>query len=217
MAPPFSPDELLALYRRGVFPMANDADDPDLFLVNPERRGIIPVSPFRIPARMRRTLRSDPFRVSVDEAFPAVMRACAQATSDRPSTWINDDILEMYGALHARGDAHSVECWRGEELVGGLYGVSLKGAFFGESMFSRATDASKIALIYLAARLQVGGYRLLDAQFYTPHLSQFGCIEIGRAAFRRVLEQALSVDGDFYALDPALTGDQLLQSIAHTS
>lgn len=217
MAQRLGPDLILNLYRRGVFPMANDADDDDLFVVDPERRGVMPLHPFRVPSRLRRTLRADPFEVRINTAFEDVMRACAAPAPGRTSTWINRSILELYAALHRRGDAHSVECWRGAELVGGLYGVSLHGAFFGESMFSRATDASKIALVYLAARLQAGGYRLLDAQFHTDHLAQFGCEDISRAAFRRRLTDALTVRGDFYAMAQTVSGAQLLQSMAHTS
>lgn len=211
------PDQILALYRRGVFPMANDADEDRLFIVDPQWRGVLPLRPFKIPARLRRTIRSDPYAVTVNQAFDAVMEACAAPGPGRPSTWINAAILDAYGVLHQRGYAHSIECWRDGVLVGGLYGVSLGAAFFGESMFSRADDASKIALVYLAGRLQAGGYRLLDTQFYTEHLSQFGCLEISRAAFRRLLADALSGQADFFARPTGQTGDQLLQSTAHTS
>jgi leucyl/phenylalanyl-tRNA--protein transferase len=217
MAQRLGPDQILALYRRGVFPMANDALEERLFIVDPHWRGVLPLHPFRIPARLRRTVRADPFQVTVDQAFGDVMRACAAPAPGRATTWINDAILDAYAILHRQGFAHSVECWREGALVGGLYGVALGAAFFGESMFSRETDASKVALVHLAARLQAGGYRLLDAQFHTAHLSQFGCVEISRAAFRRLLADALKADGDFTALPSGLTGAQLLQSTAHTS
>jgi leucyl/phenylalanyl-tRNA---protein transferase len=217
MAGALSPDLLLSFYRRGVFPMADSAEDADVFLVDPERRGVIPLSPFTMPARLRRKVRKAPYRVTVDSAFPAVMRACAAPAPGRTSTWINSAIYAGYVGLHQEGFAHSIECWQGEALVGGLYGVRLGAAFFGESMFSTAVDASKIALVYLAGRLQFGGFLLLDAQFRTPHLAQFGCEEISRAGFRRRLSAALSAPGDFFALPQTLSGDQLLQSMAHTS
>jgi leucyl/phenylalanyl-tRNA---protein transferase len=186
-----SPAILLQAYAAGIFPMAEAADDPEVFWVDPTRRGIIPLDAFHVPRRLKRTLRHKVFEVRCDAAFAAVMHGCAAASETRPSTWINDEIIRLYSALFARGAAHSVECWRGGELVGGLYGVSLGAAFFGESMFSRATDASKIALVHLVARLRVGGYRLLDTQFLTPHLLQFGAIEISRARYHRLLAEAL--------------------------
>lgn len=217
MTASIGPDDLLDCYRRGVFPMAETRTSTQLFLVDPAERGVLPLDGFHVPRRLARTVRRDPFRVSVDEAFGAVMRGCAACAPDRGETWINDDILALYGELHARGVAHSVECWRGETLVGGLYGVSLGAAFFGESMFSRATDASKVALVHLVARLIAGGYRLLDAQFHTEHLAQFGIETVPRATFKRRLQAALGARGDFHAMAPALPGAQLLQSIAHTS
>jgi leucyl/phenylalanyl-tRNA---protein transferase len=186
-----TPDILLEAYAAGIFPMAESADDPDLFWVDPQRRGIIPLDAFHVPRRLKRVLRRDSFAVRVDSAFAAVMRGCAEASETRPSTWINDEIIRLYGALFARGAAHSVECWHGGELVGGLYGISLGAAFFGESMFSRVTDASKVALVHLVARLRLGGYRLLDTQFVTPHLARFGAIEIPRAQYHRLLAGAL--------------------------
>ena len=191
MAIRLTPDILLEAYAAGIFPMAESADDPELFWVDPNRRGIIPLDAFHVPRRLQRMLRRRGFAVRVDSAFAAVIRGCAEAGETRPSTWINDEIIRLYSALAARGAAHSVECWRGEELVGGLYGVSLGAAFFGESMFSRVTDASKVALVHLVARLKLGGYRLLDTQFVTPHLAQFGAIEISRARYHRLLADAL--------------------------
>ncbi|MEO1322466.1 MAG: leucyl/phenylalanyl-tRNA--protein transferase [Pseudomonadota bacterium] len=196
----FDTTDLLNCYRRGVFPMADSREDMRLFLMDPDVRGVIPLDGFHIPKRLQRTVRQNPFRVTVDTAFNRVIEACAEPHPTRPATWINDAILNLYGALHREGHAHSVECWSEEdELVGGLYGVSLGGAFFGESMFSRETDASKIALVHLVARLIVGGYELLDAQFHNPHLEQFGLEELTRNAFRAKLWQALRLDADFYS------------------
>lgn len=175
--------------------MAESADDPELFWVDPKQRGILPLDAFHVPRRLRRVLRRDDIAIRCDTAFAAVMRGCAEASETRLSTWINDEIVRLYTALFARGAAHSVECWQGREndgeLVGGLYGVSLGAVFFGESMFSRATDASKIALVHLVARLRLGGYRLLDTQFLTPHLAQFGGVEVSRARYHRLLAEAL--------------------------
>lgn len=198
MAARFSPEDLLTCYRRGVFPMADSRDDPRLFLVDPEQRGLLPLDAFHIPKRLKRRVLQDPFRVTFDTAFTRVIEACAEPHENRPNTWINSSILNLYSALHREGHAHSVECWDGDTLVGGLYGVSLGGAFFGESMFSRATDASKIALVHLAARLIDRGYVLLDAQFYNPHLDQFGLIEVSREEFRERLKHALKVNASFH-------------------
>ncbi len=186
-----TPDILLEAYAAGIFPMAESADDPELFWVDPNRRGILPLEAFHVPRRLQRVLRRGSFAVRVDTAFASVIRGCAEASETRPGTWINDEIVRLYSALFARGAAHSVECWHEGELVGGLYGVSLGAAFFGESMFSRVSDASKVALVELVARLRLGGYRLLDTQFVTPHLAQFGAIEISRARYHRLLAEAL--------------------------
>jgi leucyl/phenylalanyl-tRNA--protein transferase len=186
-----TPDILLKAYAAGIFPMAESADDKELFWVDPERRGILPLDAFHVSRRLGRALRRGTFAVSADTAFAAVIRGCAEASETRPSTWINDEIVRLYTALFERGAAHSVECWRDGELVGGLYGVSLGAAFFGESMFSRVSDASKVALVHLVARLRQGGFRLLDTQFLTPHLAQFGVIEISRARYHRLLAEAL--------------------------
>jgi leucyl/phenylalanyl-tRNA--protein transferase len=199
----FTAADLLDCYARGVFPMADARDDDRLFLVDPERRGVIPLNGFHLSRRLARTVRADIYDVRIDTAFPRVVEACAQAAPDRPETWINLQIEELYGDLFALGAAHSVECWRSGELVGGLYGVSLHGAFFGESMFSRARDASKVALVHLVARLIAGGYVLLDTQFMTEHLAQFGTEEISRAQYHQRLGRALAVEGDFYALGGA--------------
>ncbi len=192
-----TPEILLEAYAAGIFPMAEAADDPELFWVDPNRRGIIPLDAFHVPRRLGRVLRRGAYAVRIDTAFGAVMRGCAEASETRPSTWINDEIIRLYSALFARGNAHSIECWHGEELAGGLYGVSLGAVFFGESMFSRLTDASKVALVHLVACLRQGGYRLLDTQFVTPHLAQFGAIEISRARYHRLLAEALRYRADF--------------------
>jgi leucyl/phenylalanyl-tRNA--protein transferase len=202
----FAPKDLLACYARGVFPMADARDDLRVFLIDPERRGVIPLDGFHVSRRLARTVRGDPFEVRIDTAFPQVVEACAAATPGRTETWINHPIERLYGRLFEMGFAHSVECWRDGELVGGLYGVSLKGAFFGESMFSRARDASKVALVHLVGRLIAGGYVLLDAQFMTEHLAQFGAQEITRAEYHRRLERALVVDGDFQRLGSETSG-----------
>ena len=201
MSDRFATTDLLNCYRRGVFPMADSREDMRLFLMDPDVRGVLPLKGFHVPKRLRKTVRKEPYRVTVDTAFNRVIEACAEPHSSRPATWINDAILNLYGALHREGHAHSVECWSEQgDLVGGLYGVSLGGAFFGESMFSRATDASKIALVHLVARLIGGGYTLLDAQFHNPHLDQFGLKQIRREDFRERLWHALRVDGNFYSV-----------------
>lgn len=213
----FGPLDLLECYARGIFPMSDARDDPEVYLVDPKFRGVLPLDDFHVPSRLARTARKDPFEVRVDTAFPEVVRACAAAGPGRMDTWINGAIEDWYGELFALGHAHSVECWRSGDLVGGLYGVSLHGAFFGESMFSRATDASKIALVHLVGRLLAGGYRLLDAQFMTDHLRQFGAQEIPRAEYHRRLERALQVEGDFGALGADATGAGVLQLISQAS
>lgn len=200
-----TPDMLLRAYAIGVFPMAEDRDDPELFWVDPRMRGIIPLDDFHVPRRLQRTVRSGRFHVTFDHAFEEVIESCAESTEVRPRTWINDRIVTLYTSLFHMRHAHSVECWQDGELVGGLYGVSLGGAFFGESMFSRVRDASKVALVHLVARLRSGGFTLLDAQFTTEHLNQFGAREIPRKDYRRQLSVALNVDAYF---DPdADTGD----------
>jgi len=215
-----TPDVLLAAYAAGIFPMAESGDDAELFWVDPRRRGILPLDAFHVPRRLRRVLRHGEFEIRCDTAFEEVISGCAEATEKRPNTWINDEILRLYAGLFARGAAHTVEVWCDGVLVGGLYGVSLGAAFFGESMFSRATDASKVALVHLMARLQTGGYRLLDTQFLTPHLARFGGIEITRAHYHRLLADALAYRASFpAALPDAARGDPLvaLQSSKLTS
>ena len=187
-----TPEIVLRAYAEGIFPMAERREDPELYWVSPERRGIVPLDAFHVPRRLARTVRSDRFTVTSDLAFADVMRACAAPAPGRPQSWINAEILRLYTALHASGQAHSVECWLDEKLVGGLYGVSLGGAFFGESMFSTVRDASKVALVHLVAQLKRGGYVLLDAQFLTSHLAQFGAYEIPREAYLVRLRDALN-------------------------
>lgn len=211
-----TPDMLLRAYAIGVFPMAEDRDDPELFWVDPRMRGIIPLDDFHVPRRLRRTVRSDRFHVTFDHAFEEVIEGCAEATSDRPRTWINDRIVTLYTSLFHMEHAHSVECWRDGALVGGLYGVSLGGAFFGESMFSRERDASKVALVHLVARLRAGGFRLLDAQFTTEHLSQFGAHEIPRKEYRARLAAALKVDAHFVPAEDSEDATALLKRLKTT-
>lgn len=199
----FDASDLLDCYARGVFPMADAREDARVFLIDPERRGVLPLTGFHVPKRLARTVRGDPFDVRINSAFHQVVLACAASGPGRTETWINRPIEQLYLELHNVGHAHSVECWQDGELVGGLYGVSLRGAFFGESMFSRRRDASKVALVHLVARLIGGGFRLLDAQFMTDHLSQFGAQEISRAAYHRRLSEALEADGDFYVVGGA--------------
>lgn len=212
--PIFTADDLLACYRHGVFPMADSRDDERIFLIDPERRGVFPLHAFHVPRRLARTVRSDPFQIRIDTAFERVVAECARVRPDRADTWINAPIEGLYRDLFLRGHAHSLECWVGDTLVGGLYGVSLGAAFFGESMFSTARDASKVALIHLVARLRVGGYQLLDAQFMTDHLAQFGAEEVSRPAYRRRLAAALAREGDFYRLPSAVVGIDALTAVA---
>ena len=179
--------------------MGDARNDPNLFLVDPDMRGIIPLGDFHVPKRLLRKVKQDPFRVTIDQAFTRVMEFCAESAKGREITWINSPILNLYSSLHREGHAHSIECWDGDNLVGGLYGVALGGAFFGESMFSRATDASKIALVHLVAHLLEDGFVLLDAQFHNPHLEQFGLIEIPRQDFKKLLKDALTVEAKFYS------------------
>ena len=190
--PHVTPEILLAAYAQGIFPMAERRDDPELYWVSPERRGIIPLDAFHVPKRLARTVRADRFTVTSDLAFVEVMQACAAPAPGREQSWINDEILRLYTALHASGHAHSIECWHERRFAGGLYGVSLGAAFFGESMFSCVTDASKVALVHLVARLIEGGYRLLDTQFLTAHLARFGTVEIPRDEYLARLKIALA-------------------------
>ena len=214
-------DDLLSFYQIGVFPMAEHRDDPDIFLVDPEIRGVLPLDAFHIPRKLRKVVRNELFDIRVDTSFARVMDACAEPTPERPSTWINTTIFNLYNDLHKRGYAHCVECWQGESLVGGLYGVALQGVFFGESMFSRVSEASKVALVYLVDRLKVGGFKMLDAQFSNPHLEQFGIEEIPKRVFKRRLSEAMRIHADFDAYDSLSvsdrTGASSIQRITQTS
>ncbi|MFD0979367.1 leucyl/phenylalanyl-tRNA--protein transferase [Tropicimonas aquimaris] len=208
-----TPDLLLRGYASGIFPMAESREDTEVFWVEPKMRGIFPLDGFRISRSLRRRLRSGCFTVSTDRDFIGVLKGCA----DRPETWINRTIFDLYTQLHAGGHAHSLEVWDGEELVGGVYGVTLGGAFFGESMFSRRTDASKVALAYLVDRLRQGGFTLFDAQFLTPHLASLGAKEITQAEYRKRLAEALTVQADFDAPGPLPSAQSLLQRSSQTS
>ena len=195
--PKLTAELLLRAYAAGIFPMSEGRDDPDIFWVDPERRGIIPLDGFHVPKSLGKTLRRNRFEVRVNTAFADVIAACAEPRPDHPDTWINAEIEAAYVDLHKTGFAHSVECWRNDRLVGGLYGVALAGGFFGESMFSRVRDASKVALVHLVARLRLGGYVLLDTQFTTDHLSQFGAEDIPARIYLERLNEALQVKGRF--------------------
>ncbi|HEY2008655.1 MAG TPA: leucyl/phenylalanyl-tRNA--protein transferase [Rhizomicrobium sp.] len=190
--PRLTPEILLRAYAEGLFPMAERRADPTLYWVSPEKRGIIPLDTFHVPRRLARTLRTGTFTVTADQAFAEVMGACAAPAPGREETWINSEILRLYTALHAGGHAHSIECWQAGKLVGGLYGVRLGAAFFGESMFSRVRDASKVALVHLVNGLVRGGFVLLDTQFITAHLARFGAIEIPRQQYLARLADALN-------------------------
>lgn len=197
--PVITPRLLLRAYAAGLFPMAESADDPHLFWVDPEARGIFPLDGLIVSRSLAKVLRSDRFEVHADRDFEAVIRACAAAVPGRTDTWINGRIRDLYGELFDLGHVHTIEAYRDGILVGGLYGVSLGGAFFGESMFHRATDASKVCLLHLAARLVAGGFQLLDTQFVTPHLATLGAIEVPRRAYRTLLEAALPLRARFDA------------------
>jgi leucyl/phenylalanyl-tRNA--protein transferase len=210
-----TPEVLLKAYACGIFPMAESAEDPALFWIEPEKRGVIPLDRFHVPSRLARTVRSDRFTVTINRDFDAVLEACAQPWPGRPRTWINARIRLLYRKLYERRHCHSLEVYDADQLVGGLYGVTLGRAFFGESMFHRARDASKVALVHLVARLRAGGFRLLDTQFVTDHLRTFGAIEVPRRQYHKLLEGALSGEGDFAALDlkRPLTGAQALAAL----
>lgn len=210
-------DMLLRAYAFGVFPMAEARDDPELFWIDPEHRGVLPLDAFHLPKRLKRKLKTQPFEVRIDTSFRQVMMACAESGKGREGTWINDQIIALYSELFARGHAHCVECWQEGRLIGGLYGISLGAAFFGESMFSRETDASKIALVYLIARLRYGGFKLLDTQFITEHLMQFGAIEISRDVYRMQLREAAIETADFTRMPEDYCVAEVLQLLSQTS
>ncbi len=208
-----TPTLILRAYAAGVFPMADGAQADGVFWVDPKVRGVLPLEAFHVPRKLARRIRASGYEVRVDSDYEAVIDACA----DRDETWINRDIRELYLGLHRMGYAHSVEVWMDGDLAGGLYGVRLGGAFFGESMFHRRTDASKIALVHLVARLKAGGFRLLDAQFVTDHLARFGATRIGRADYHRQLAAALTIPADFDALPQNAPASSVLHWASQTS
>src|SRR5919201_1792251 len=211
-----TPEVLLKAYACGIFPMAESAEDPALYWIEPEKRGIIPLDRFHVSSRLARTVRSDRFTVTINRDFDGVLDGCAEPQPGRPRTWINARIRALYRKLYERRHCHSVEVYDGDTLVGGLYGVALGRAFFGESMFHRARDASKVALVHLVARLKAGGFRLLDTQFVSDHLRPFGAIEVPRRQYHKLLEAALAGEGDFAALGTLhpLSGAQVLAQLA---
>ena len=216
-----TPQIVLDAYSKGLFPMAENRRDKQLFWIDPEVRGILPLDNFHIPRSLKKKIRNNPFEVRFDHNFAAVIRACAQQKPKRGETWINDEIIELYTKLFCMRHAHSVECWQEEKLVGGLYGISIGGAFFGESMFSSERDSSKIALVHLVARLNLAGFTLLDTQFITDHLKQFGAIEISRVEYHKILSGALNLDVGFH-LEVSLDAEEgvlrrILQSKTQTS
>ena len=197
---------MIRAYASGIFPMSETATDEEVFWVRPEQRGVIPLDGFHISRSLRRKIRAQQFDIRTDTSFEAVVRGCA----DRSETWINPSLTRVYSDLFEMGVTHSVECWQGEELVGGIFGLSLGAAFFGESMFSRRTDASKIALAALVARLNAGGYLLFDTQFLTPHLATLGGVEISREDYQHRLGKALTGKGEFYSLSDPLSAEAIL-------
>ena len=205
-----TPQVLLKAYSVGVFPMAESASDPALYWIEPEERGVIPLDQFHVSRSLKKSVRHKGYEIRIDTCFEDVMLGCAEKTSDRDETWINNRILKLYSQLHKMGCCHSVETWSDGKLVGGLYGLRLGGAFFGESMFSRATDASKIALVHLVARLKFGSFKLLDAQFLNPHLEQFGCFTIKKALYRPILDAALDAEGNFSAFTQDIDPEAVL-------
>lgn len=213
--PLITPEILLRAYAAGIFPMAEDAEDTSIHWVDPTFRGVLPLDGLHVSRSLRKTIRQRPFEIRFDSAFAAVVDACAEPAPGRDQTWINAEIRELYLGLFRIGHAHSVEAWADGELVGGLYGVNLGAAFFGESMFSRRTDASKVPLVYLWDRLRRGGFTLLDTQFITGHLQRFGAIEIRRAQYRERLADAITREADFHCAGGTL--ESVLQSLSQTS
>lgn len=211
-----TPDILLRAYSIGLFPMAESAEDTNLFWVDPEARGIFPLDRLIISTSLAKCIRSDRFEIRVDHDFAAVIDACAAAYEGRDKTWINGRIRRLYGELFAQGHVHTVECWRDNHLVGGLYGVVLGGAFFGESMFHREANASKVALMHLAARLVAGGFRLLDTQFVTPHLASLGAVEVPKQIYRQMLAEAVATQANFWRWPKAesRSGKDVLATLA---
>ena len=212
-----TPQILLKAYAAGIFPMAESAEDNALYWVEPEERGIFPLDGLHISRSLRKRIRQRRFDIRIDTAFSDVIAACAEKAPDRKTTWINQRIKSLYGQLYKMGCCHSVECWRRNELVGGLYGVRIGGAFFGESMFSRETDASKVALVHLVARLRAGGFRLLDAQFTTPHLETLGARTVSRADYHALLERAIEDDAEFFKFREDRDPEAVLRLAAEVS
>ena len=209
-----TPSLMLRAYRAGLFPMAETRHGQRLYWLDPERRGVLPLDErFHVPRRLLRTVRSGAYRVTTDMAFGAVIAGCAASASGREDTWINDEIEALFLSLFAEGHAHSVECWLGDRLAGGLYGIAIGGVFFGESMFSTARDASKVALVHLVARLRLGGFTLLDTQFLTAHLAQFGAAEQPRATYKAALASALEVDAAWPDQPAATELDAVLRAM----
>jgi leucyl/phenylalanyl-tRNA--protein transferase len=209
-----TPQVLLRAYACGIFPMAESADDPQLYWIEPQARGVLPLDAVTVPKRLQRTIRQAPYQVLIDTAFEEVVEGCAASRPGRRSTWINAQIRHLYRELHRQGHCHTVEVWHEGRLAGGLYGVALGGAFFGESMFSNVRDASKIALVYLAARLIFGGFSLLDTQFVTDHLRQFGTIEVEKPEFHARLDAAIEAEADFRKLPLEASPQRVLEIIA---
>jgi leucyl/phenylalanyl-tRNA--protein transferase len=205
-----TPQILLRAYAAGIFPMAESAEDNALYWVEPEERGVIPLDGLRVSHSLKKTVRKGLFEVKVDHDFAAVISACAERTPERSSTWINSRIKSLYNQLHRMGTCHSVECWQDGQLVGGLYGVRIGAIFFGESMFTRVTDASKVALVHLVARLNYGGFKLLDAQFLNPHLERLGAVTMPKAAYRKLMEPLLEREADFFAFTQDADPDTVL-------
>ncbi|TDL79708.1 leucyl/phenylalanyl-tRNA--protein transferase [Palleronia sediminis] len=213
MTPALTPEIVLQAYMRGIFPMADHRDAADVFWVEPRMRGILPLDGLHVSRSLARRIRARPFAVSYDRDFAGVVAGCA----DRAETWINAPLVEIYSALHAGGFAHSIELWEGDALVGGVFGIAIGGAFFGESMFSRRTDASKIALVYLVDRLREGGFRLFDTQFITPHLATLGAVEIPREDYRAQLAEAIARRARFDPAPPEALPAQVMQRRTQTS
>jgi leucyl/phenylalanyl-tRNA--protein transferase len=212
---PITPRILLRAYAAGLFPMAEDAGDDDLYWFDPKERGVFPLDGLIVSKSLAKTIRARKFEIRIDQDFNGVLAGCAESRPGRENTWINATIAQLFGELFELGFVHTVEAWRDGELAGGLYGLALGGAFFGESMFHRVTDASKVCLAYLVARLRLGGFTLLDAQFITPHLESLGAVEISRDDYRRKLEAALAIQGDFARLDPLALPEDVLELVRH--
>jgi leucyl/phenylalanyl-tRNA--protein transferase len=213
--PQITPEILLRAYSIGLFPMAESAEDPSLFWVEPVERGVFPLDGLRVSKSLAKTVRSDRFEIRVDADFDTVISGCAAPAPDRDNTWINRRIRELYGALFVQGHVHTVEAYEGNALVGGLYGVKIGAAFFGESMFHRARDASKVALVHLVARLRAGSFRLLDTQFVTPHLASLGAVAVSRTRYRQILDVAISRDADFDVWPKhSVTGAEVLDALS---